>query len=178
MESKENRKRLRALNVAKLLNLFMGDLAAARQGFVLTEKAIELTGDKIDEDYWRCMHRMHLSHIAITLFKICEVYKQFKDVIPDERKESFKSLYKILEARGAPSLRNKFFGHILDSNTKEPIDNTVLNRYIEDLTKNDYKSFMAWIINDKNSIVVQIESIRDSLMAEHGFTQNEVGNKS
>jgi len=170
-----------ASEAARLLNMLLGDLGAARHSFEITEKIRENPNIKTSTSYWAIVHRAFFVHLVITLSKVCEVYEKYACIIPASTRNDFKRAYKDIHSRGVVDLRNRFCAHIWDKKYGAPLSREELDRHIALLCGGDLASLIPWFWNidskpDSPSIGGVVERCRDSLLQEFKLDASAVCN--
>ena len=160
-----------ASHAARLLNMLLGDLSAARHSFEITERIRNNPNITASSAYWAVVHRAFLVHLVITLSKVAEVYEKYARIIPASTRDDFKRVHDDIQRRGVGDLRNRFCAHIWDTRHGAPLSLEELDRHITLLCGGDLASLIPWFWNvdstpDSPSIGGVVERCRDSLLQE------------
>lgn len=162
----------KASHAASLLNILLGDLAAARHSFIVNDKLQknpQIT--RATASYWAIVHRAFLVHLVITLSKICEVYEKYRFLMPLDVEAEYKQIYVDLQSREIVILRNRFCAHIWDKRFGTPLSLEELNRHVALLCNGDLESLVPWFWNvddspTSTSIGAVIERCRNRLLQD------------
>jgi len=167
----------RAIEAARLLNEFVGDLVVGTRTLDLLEapniKSI------VTDAFRTTMTRMCVSHLVVTLSKWQELYDRYKALIPSDVREACRDLRKELERRDVRGFRNKAAGHIWDSDTKRPISGSEVDSRLATIYDGNFEHFLLWI-NDPDSnqfphnVVAIVEHVRNRLRAEFNITDADL----
>lgn len=180
MEKKMNveHRRSQAVFSVKVLNQIMGDIAAFRQGLVFVDFAHKIAGDKVDDNYFYSLNRMHWTFIGITLFKVIEVRNAYQKIMPKNEKRIINLLADELNSRKVNEFRNKFCGHILCRDSKTPISEERRDEMIGCLMGGTFEEFVDWLAPSKDenssSVIGMVQSVRNSIMRCYEITEDEI----
>lgn len=170
-----------ASHAARLLNMLLGDLGAARHSFEITERIRVSPNINASTSYWAVVHRAFLVHLVVTLSKLCEVYERYARIVPASTRNDFKRVYNDIHSRGVVDLRNRFCAHIWDKKYGAPLSREELDHHIELLCGGDLASLIPWFWNvdgapNSPSIGGVVERCRDSLLQEFKLDSSVVCN--
>lgn len=87
-----------------------------------------------------------------------------------------------IKQKGVVEFRNKCIGHIWDKDQHRPLIHSEIVTRLDRLTGANLSGFMDWINDPKantfpSTVVSIVETVRDTLMTQHGITQDEFINR-
>jgi hypothetical protein len=134
----------------RLLNDLMCDLLASKGSFRIYQTAY--FRKKLKPKNKAILFRMHIFYILLSLAKLNEFYKKYKQCIPKDLRTRAKEIFqKEIESRGIISFRNKVVGHLHDKKTNQPLEIADINKRLNTIIGPDLNDFLLWIDNeDKN----------------------------
>jgi hypothetical protein len=169
--------RERAIEACIMLNSFFWDILAG-DGLLqaLDEHNVPLKGG----DYFRSVHRMIASHLALVLARLGEFHRHYQRYLPEDCRLVSRSLFAEYERRGVLDLRNKVIEHIWDDETGRPMPKSAVDGAFKRLSAGNSVAFYAWMRNpgnsgDRETVIGQLAWIRDRLMQEHGLGAADLG---
>ncbi len=89
--------------------------------------------------------RMSFSWIAISLYKIGELWQRFGRLASDVHKNEMRALLNEIRDRGVEDFRNKVAAHLLDRDTKNPLSPEELTPLAMKMMRNDMPGFFSWL---------------------------------
>lgn len=126
---------------------------------------------------------MCFSHLIITLSKWAELYDHYARVIPDDCRAACKDLRREIDRRRIRGFRNTCVGHIWDKQSRRPLTENALERYIERIVGDDPEQFWRWVNEPggaaednqfPRTVVSIIEHTRNRLMEEFQLTEQDL----
>lgn len=125
------------------------------------------------------VQKMCISHLILGLNKICEFWKVYHHLVPDELKPKLKSLISELQKRNIKKIRNTVAAHIRDRKLKRSLSQSEVIELLNQISENDPSGFLLWLNNPNdysypNTVVSIVETIRDQLREIHDVTSDEV----
>ncbi len=171
------KKRQDAIHAFRILNYFVGDLAAATQ----VRRCFQSPGvtSKASPATIACVNRMCLSYLFLILDKWEEFCDRFHGVIPDDCRGHCKELRKEVGRRKIKQFRNRFVSHIWDKVKNRPLTDAELEAAVSFIVKDDPDTFSAWC-NDPvgnafpNTVISIVEHTRDRIREEFELTESEL----
>ena len=93
----------------------------------------------------------HMNSVILALCKWLEFYKEYAQVLPDNKHEENKELNKKLEKLKITEFRNKFIGHIKNKSTGRPLSIEEACNYYQNITNDNRDDFLLWLNNPSSS---------------------------
>ena len=149
-------------------NLFF-ELAAHAHHFKITNhlKAAEFTRipSNDQEFYFNTVQSLNYSSLFITLCKVMELPRAFREILPENLKIRADLINSRLARSKILDFRNKYAGHLFDVTTKRPIQRDKLVEYIATLVHEDSEEqFRQWwwsnLGEPQDSVASTIHEIR------------------
>lgn len=167
----------KAVEAYRILNDILGDLVFGTR--TIDHLFHPLLSSQMDKAYEIGVTRLCVFHLIISLNKYIEFYQHYKNIIPEEVRNSCKELMKILKAKQIPDFRNKFVGHIWDKNKKAPITDKDRDMFEQKIYEGDFNAFLLWINNPNNNvfpetIVSIIENTQKKLVEDYKIDDSEI----
>jgi hypothetical protein len=172
--------RAAAVHAVDTLNDFVGDFVSGVM--LLREYNAQYQAGKAPLPLMVTVQKICLSHLVLGLAKFVEFYQRFHQIIPSEHRDVVKGLVRTIERKGVVNFRNKCVGHIWDTDQGRPLIHSEIMSRLEQTTGNDFDGFLKWINEPRGntfptSVVSIVETVRDTLMAQHAITPDEVINR-
>jgi hypothetical protein len=166
-----------AIDAVDTLNDLMGDLVAATQ--VLQEYMQRYQDGSVNLNQMSAVQKMCLSHLILALSKQLEFWRRYQIIVPAKHRSELEELNDSLRRKGVLDLRNKVAAHIWDTKQRRPLRHSEIKERLEDLTGASLGEFLRWVNNPKDNsypttVLSIIETLRDSLVAEHSIQIQEV----
>lgn len=125
------------------------------------------------------VQKMCVSHLVLSLCKLCEFWEVFHHVVPENLRPEVKKLVSKINQLNVKEYRNSVVAHVKDrklgrARTRlEAMD--VLNR----ISENNPRGFLRWLNDPKdggypNTVVSVVVMVRDILRETHKVTAEEV----
>lgn len=175
--------RQKAVELATLSNRIMGELAIHRHHSMIARgmknwKTPTLLA--MGHSYWAIVEQHNTTMLAVTLCKVMELHKAYRNHIPEPYRSRMDSINSDLLRRQIPILRNKYCGHIWDKRTKQPISFSELanlvQKFINGRTTEEVENWY-WCSSGNiadGSIGGTLEALRDELITQYSITQPEL----
>jgi hypothetical protein len=167
----------KAIEAYKILNELGGD-------FVIGTRTVDLyshpdISSQLSESFKIGVTRLCVFHLIISLNKYIEFYQHYKNIIPEEIKDTCKELMKTLKDKNIPEFRNKFVGHIWDKDKKTPITEEEHDNYSKMIYGNNFESFLLWINNPNNNVfpktvVSIVEHTRNKIAEKYNISDMDI----
>lgn len=137
----------RARAAWRLSNDLKQDLIAGTQAYWIFQK--QLQSRPAREPVPTAIRRLCLTHLVIALAKWSELYKRYKEVIPQNVSKEAKELSKGIDKRGVIAFRNKVAGHIWDNQAKRALTVQEVEERLSTVLGGNIDDFLLWINNPK-----------------------------
>ena len=142
--------------------------------FVLSEAFDAVQEKKIDLMGFVGINRMTMSWIVLSLFKVDELWRKYGRLAKSS-KEGMKAVLKESRERGVPEFRNKVVAHLLDQDTKDPVEPERLQTMMVAIWRNDVQQFARWLANPDpahvDTVVRTLMSFRAEILMRHPSTR-------
>lgn len=166
-----------AIDAVDVLNDLMADFAAGTLVFLdyhQRYKAGEFRAEQMS-----AVQKMCLSQIALGCAKLFEFREHFHSVVPEEHRDSLKSLNHELKRRGVKEFRNKVAGHVWDKDHHRPLRHSEIMAKLEILTDGHLGNFLRWVNNPAGNTYPEtifgiVEILRNSMADAYGVQAQEV----
>jgi hypothetical protein len=174
---KFNNMNSKAIEAYRILNDLLGDLIIGTRTVDLYSHPI--ISSQMSESFKIGVTRLCVFHLIISLNKFIEFYHHYKNIIPEDVKDTCKGLMKILKEKKVPDYRNKVAGHIWDKNKKSPITEEEHDYYSMTIYGNNYDSFLLWINNpNKNifpeTVVSIVEHTKNVIAKKYSLSDTDI----
>ena len=162
------------LVVVRLLNDLIGELVGATNSFRIYQT--NFFNERLCNQSKAVIYRIHVSFILLSLAKLNEFYKNYKQYIPSNLREDAKKIFqREIQSRGIIHFRNKVVGHLHDKKTNQPLERAEIQERLDKIIGSDINEFLLWI-NDRDvngdSVVGLCEKIRNAITATHNLTND------
>ena len=124
------------------------------------------------------VQKMCVSHIILSLCKLCEFKENYHQVIPDEIRPELKKLYSKINKLGIKEYRNTVVAHVKDNKTGRAKTQFEAVEILNRISENSPRGFLRWI-NDPNvydypkTVVSVVVELRDNLIEIHKVSAEE-----
>ncbi len=168
-----------AIEAVIILNYLIADFVTGTIVFIDYRERYKL--EKLSEIQLSAVERMCFSHLALSLSKLLEFWKDYHHLLPEKHHGELKELNKEIRKKGIENFRNKVSGHILDKESKKPLTPSEIMNLLEGLIGEHADTCLNWINNPANNtypntVVIIVETIRDSIAQDYDITPNEIIN--
>lgn len=128
------------------------------------------------------VQKMCVSHLILALYKLCEFWESFHDVVPSEFHSEVKKLVTKINRLNVKDYRNAVIAHLKDKKlgrVQTQLESmAVLNR----ISANNPRGFLGWLNNPKNNqypktVISVVILVRDALREKHQIRPEEVFNR-
>jgi hypothetical protein len=117
-------------------------------------------------------------HLVVALSKWSELYKRYRDVIPENVSKDAKDLVGDIEDRGVVTFRNTVVGHVWDNEVKRALTAQEVEERLSQVLGGSVDDFLMWINNpnelNASTVVCIIEMIHDQIRNDRGFTEEDL----
>ncbi len=167
----------KSIEACKILNEINVDLEIGVE--CIENFNVEFKNKKFDKIGAISRSRLCLFHIFLALYKLMEFYNKYKQNLPYKTKSEFKELFKALRQKKVNVFRNKYIGHIWDTDTGKPLTFDRIDEYVKIIMGQKHQDFIRWIsLNKENTFPSTVTSIIqmtiDEIMAENDINENDL----
>ncbi len=160
----------------RLSNELMQDLIAGTQAYWIFQKQLESW--PAGEPAPTAIRRRCIMHLVIALSKWSELYKRYRDVIPQNVSKDAKDLLKDIEDRGVRKFRNTVVGHVWDEEVNRSPTVQEVEERLDQVLSGNVDDFLMWINSPKKSnvgtVVGIIERVHGQIKTDWGFTEKDL----
>jgi len=161
----------------RLASDLMMDLVAGTQTFYLLSQRFDAL--PAPEVVRTSVTRLCLFHTIITLSKWTEFYDRYKAIIPEDMRDTAKTLRKEIHDRGIVEFRNKVVGHLWDEDQRRALTNAEIEDRLNELTRGDIPAFLKWVHDGKQAPSAEtaagmIEQVRDRIREDYGLSDDDL----
>lgn len=177
METVTGTDRATALDAIDTLNDLIGDLVAATR--VPGDYHEMYRAGRLRPEQMSTVQKMCISHLVLAFAKLLEFWDRYHHLVPERHRSDLKSLNATLKSRGVEEFRNTVAGHIWDRKRQRPLRHSEIMEKLSTLTGGKLGEFLRWVNNPQgntypNTVLSVVETLRDSLVAEHRIQPGEV----
>ena len=165
------------LDAIYVLNLLVDDLVVGTMVFENYQS--KFTRGEFSQPGIVAVQNMCVPHLILGLNKLCEFWKEFHRLVPDELRPEMKAVISKLERRGIKEYRNTVVAHVMDTKRGRTRTQTEVIAMLNRISDDDPSGFLLWLNNPNDNaypktVVSIVYALRDHLRELHGVTANEI----